>query len=283
MSGSDTGAFGRAVEDWERRLGEALAGRDHAALRAVLGELHAEMDQEQDAVEHHGRAPRLDRLVEQARRVVQAAPTEQEALEHELSGERRIWAAFRERYRHAFLPAVLHPYVESSALLLSPSDDGVQFEGFDKYAAVGAGAAREAVTLMLRRDAGGQGRTPANFFCDFEPRRGRFTVRRAYRTDLPRGAGRACLAEHLGWLVPDPAALRELMWDNVQNSETYAALVDGEGDAQRVLADVSPDDCPLGRCGERLVEGLGLRVTGMRAVLDGFGFLDLILEVGPAA
>jgi len=280
--GSTSGVFGHAVEEWDQRLDAALEARDHDGLRTLLGELREEMGVESATVERHERGPHLDRLVEQARRLLEARRTELEEFEQELAGERRLWADFRRRYRQTFVPAALHPYVESSALFLRPSDAGAQFDGFDKYAGCGGGASREAVTLFVRRGAGTDQPTPANFFSVFEAGRGRFTVQRAYRTELPRGAGRACLAEHLAWLVPDPAALRELVWDNVQNSATYQALVDCSGGAVRVRDDGGGvDELPLGRCSQRLVAGIGLRVAGMQPLLDGFGFLDLVLEIEP--
>jgi len=278
----DTGAFGLAADDWDRDLQAALDGRDHGTLHRLLGELHREMDQEADAVLRHAEGPHLDRLVEQARRLVTAAPTQQEALEDELTRERRLWAGFRQRYRDTFLPTELHPFVESSGLFLEPAAGGVQFEGFEKYAAHGDGATREAVTLFRRSDDSAARGTPANFFSAFEAATGRFTVARAYRTILPRGAGQACIAEHLAWLVPDPGALRQLMFDNVQHSATYAALVDVSGVEACLRPDVDAQECPLGRLGGRLVAGMGLRVAGLRPALDGFGFLDLVLELEPS-
>jgi hypothetical protein len=283
--GDTSGVFGRAVEEWDGRLVEALEAGDHDGLRALLGELREEMGIESVTVERHQRGPHLDRLVEQARRLLETDHTELEEFEGELAGERRLWADFRRRYRQTFVPAAIHRYMESSALFLRPSEEGALFDGFDKYAGCGEGASREAVTLFVRRGVG-EGTdpsTPANFFSLFEADRGRFTVQRAYRTELPRGAGRACLAEHLAWLVPEPAGLRELVWDNVQNSATYQALVDCSGGPARVRADAAGvGELPLGRCSQRLIAGLGLRVVRMRPLLDGFGFLDLVLEIEPA-
>jgi len=176
-----TGVFGRAPSQWEQRFAHALDEHDHAAVRAALRDLQKELSHQAERIERIAKAPGLDRLMEQARRLLRAGPTGAEALELEQDAERRLWAGYRERYQEVFVPDVLRPFLGSCGLFLRPvADRGVQYGGFDKYAGADDD---EAVTLFRPADGG----TPPNFFSSFDRRDGSFVVERAYRTTLPRG------------------------------------------------------------------------------------------------
>jgi hypothetical protein len=277
-----SGVFGRAPDEWEQVLFAALDRRDHQRLRRALRLLQQEIRAQDDQVDRRAHAPALDRLVEQARRLLAAAPTEGQALQDELAAERGIWSGFRQRYRDELVPSPLRPFLGSSALFVAPAADPPTFAGFDKYHGLGGGDPGEAVTLFHQRTLVGvhvAASTPPNFFSSFSPRRGRFVVQRAYRTSLPRGAGAACILEHLRALVPDATALRGLSFDNVQNSASYRAHVDHVDGVPTLRRGVPVDGSPLGRLGARLLTELGLEPAGVRSTLDGFGFLDLVIDV----
>ena len=269
-----TGAFGRAPSQWEQALIEALDDRDNAAVRAALHALRAELSAQAEQIQRLEDAPGLDRLMDQARRLLRAGPTDTEILEREQDAERRLWSGYRDRYRQIFVPEPLHPFLGSCGLFLRPVTDlGAQYTGFDKYA---ASSRTEAVTLFQGRGDG----IPPNFFSSFDPRDGTLVVQRAYRTQLPRGAGATVIAEHVEQLVPDPADLRALVFENVQNSATYAAHVDTSGEWPRLRDGIGPGDSALGRLGGRVLALRGQLPTAVRPTLDTFGFLDLRLVVG---
>jgi hypothetical protein len=273
--------FGRRPENWRRILGEALDGRDHEGVRQALVLLRAEIRAQDEELECREREAGLDRLVEQARRLLGAEPTAAERLEQELSRERALWATFRERYRDVFVPADLQPFLDSCAAFLAPARGGVQYDGCDKYVGRIDGRSPQIVTLF--RPAGEEhvDETPANFFARHEPASGRLTVERCYRTFLPRGAGEAVIHEQLTALVAAPADLRELVFDNVQNRATYDAHVDRVETGTVVRPGVSWDASPLGRLAGRVLARSGRVVDGAVPRLDGFGFLDLVLSVRP--
>lgn len=271
---------GRSPEAWSADLTRALDRRDHESLRRVLARLQREICGQAEEVTRRSAGPTLDLLVEQARRILGSEPTDSEELEGELDEERRLWARFRERYRTTFVPAELHPFLDSCCAFLGPLDDGVQFPGFQKLGGVARGGVDHAVTLFARRDGPVEGETPANFFGTLDRRRGRFTVDRCYRTFLPRGAGELCIHEQLASLLDDPVELRELVFDNVQNTATYEAhVVVGDGGV-RVREGVGWQETPLGRLGGRILSRTGRTVIRAHPRLDAFGFLDLGLEIG---
>ncbi len=271
---------GRPPEDWAGDLTAALDRHDHGVLARVLTELQREIQGQAVEVTLRATGATLDLLVEQARRILSAEPTEFEALEVELDEERRLWKRFREQYRDTFVPPELHPFLDSCCVLLAPQSGGVQFPGFSKLAGISRGAVEHAVTLFAREVGAGEGDTPANFFGTLDRRQGRFTVDRCYRTFLPRGAGEACIAEQLAALLDEPRQLRELVFDNVQNRATYRAHVAVGEAGPRLREGVAWDRSPLGRLGGRVLARLDLGVTAARPRLDAFGFLDLGLEVG---
>lgn len=269
-----TGTFGRAPSQWEQAFARALDTHDHVAVRAALRDLRTELTAQTDRIQRLEGTPGLDRLMEQARRLLRAEPTATEALEIEQAAERRLWAGYRERYRQTFVPEVLHPFLGSCGLFLRPvSERGAQYPGFDKYTGL---SATEAVTLFL----GGGGGTPPNFFSSFDPHSGTFVVERAYRTQLPRGSGATVIAEHVAQLVPAPADLAALVFENVQNPATYAAHVDTSGEQPRLRDGIGPADSPLGRLGQRILTSRGQLLAAAQPTLDAFGFLDLRLTVG---
>ncbi len=278
---SETGPFGRAPEEWAADLERALAGRDHEVMRRLLRDLRSELGGEVDALDRFERGHAVERLVEQVRRLLRASPTERERLEDELGTERSLWATYRRRYRETFVPDALRPFLDGCAAMLSPRTDGVQFAGAAKYAGTSRGAEAEAVTLFAAEDGvvpeADARPTPANFFTSYRRGDGRFVVRRAYRTFLPRGAGRAVLAEQMKWLVGDGSAPRELVFDNVQNRATYEAHVRRDGEARTLRPGVGAEETPLGRLGLRLLAPYGVVGVEARPVLDGFGFMDLRL------
>jgi hypothetical protein len=222
-------------------------------------------------------------LVEQARRIVRSDPTHGESLETELARERKLWADFRQKYRQTFIPRDLRPFLRSSGVFLSPSSTEPRFEGFDKFYGCSKGAVHEAVTLYSRRDTDpsseGAVLTPPNFFCLFDPRASRFTVLRAYRTHLPRGAGQKCLFEQLVSLVDPPGDLKAFTFDKVQNTATYRVFVTTRKDSTLVRDDPCPEDAPLVRLGRRLIRAIGRTPGPVSVTLDPFGFLDLIITV----
>lgn len=272
---STTGIYGHAAEDWERILDQALDQHDHEGLLSALFELNAELHHENAVISGFQRGPRIDRLVEQARRILASEPTVSEVFEEQAFRERELWSRYRERYRQAFIPAPLHGFLSTSAVFIEPTGEGTRFPGFDKFGGVDLrGNHREAVTLFYA-DEGDNTQIPANFFGCFDVHRGRFTVERAYRTDLPCGAGRAIIAEQIRALVPDLGQLREFEWDNVQNLATYQVFVDDEGDSPRLRPTVDVAQAPLVRVGRRILESVGLNSTGVTPTLDQFGFMDL--------
>ncbi len=284
MDGRDSARpadLGLTPEHWRRSLDEALAAGDPAGLRQALVALRAEIRSQSEELARRERAPGLDRLVEQARRLLATEPTEGERLEAELADERALWARFRERYRDTFVPADLQPFLDCCAAFLDRSSEGVQFDGFDKYAGRVDGATRLAVTLFRRSGEPAEGETPANFFARYEPRAGRLVVERCYRTSLPRGAGELVLDEQLRALVSEPAGLRALVFDNVQNRATYDAHVCRSGGDAALRDGVPWDASPLGRLGGRLLGRSGVTIDRAEPSLDGFGFLDLVLVVAP--
>jgi hypothetical protein len=277
-------AHGKAPREWEEELRNALDRRDHAQLKQALKALGGELGSESQLLNQIGRAPLLDRLVEQARRLLHSAPTGEEALEKELTRERQLWADYRQRYRKCFVPAELRPFLNSSALFVSPSTMGVQYDGFEKYSGHSRGTPREAITLFYNAttDEATQdsATTPANVFTSFDEQSGRFVVQRVYRTDLPRNAGRDCILEHISLLIPGITDLRELVFDNVQNRKTYDAhVITDRNGVFRLRQNVALDHTPLGRFGLRILTSLSLKVASILPVLDGFGFLDLHLIV----
>ncbi len=266
-------------QEWGRSLQEALESGDRDALHEVLGRLRRELDLEEDLVIDIRRSPFTDRLIEQARRLVQATPTEQEKLVDELISERKLWSEYRQRYRESFVPAKLQPFLDGCAAFIRPAEDGVRYEGFEKYAGQTEGRQREAATLFV--PIGDKAKeAPPNFFSNFEEARGRLQVRRCYRTVLPRGAGTACMVEQVRALVPTPANLRALAFDNVQNRATYAAYVDNHGEERRLRETVDIGDSPLGRLASRILIECGLTPDVPRPCLDTYGILDLEFPVG---
>lgn len=270
-----TGVYGRAPSEWEAVFTHALRDNAHADLRAALSALGREIQEQLSSVEQRAAGPRLQRLVEQARRLTRSEPTELEALQGELDRERTLWASYRKRYREAFVPTALQPYLDSCAVFVQPSAEGPQFTGFDKYRGWSARTG-EAVTLF----AGPGGGTPPNFFSRYEARSDRFVVERAYRTTLPRGAGMDCILEHLDALVPEDRGPAEFVFDNVKNSATFDAHVEVRDAVPRLRSGVGCTDSPLGRLGQRLLQHRGRAVVGVRPTLDAYGFLDLTLLSG---
>lgn len=265
---------------WEGRLSDALDRHDHVALRDALTELCAEIGGQFEEVHRRSSAATLDRLVEHARRLLGSEPTDSEQLEAELDRERRLWARFRRRYRHTFVPPELRPFLDSCGVFLGPTSGGVQFPGFEKYAGSCVEGTPHAVTLFRRSGEPGGDETPANFFATFDPGAGRFTVERCYRTGLPRGAGELCIHEQLESLLGEaPGAMRQLVFDNVQNRATYDAHVAVIEGSTALRDGVRWVDTPLGRLGERVLRRAGFGVAGVRPTLDTFDCLDLGLEV----
>ena len=123
--------FGKRPEVWRQTLVEALDRRDHRAVSRALASLRAEIRAQDEEVDDLEPEAGLDRLVEQARRLLGAEPTVAERLEQELSRERALWATFRKRYRDTFVPDDLQPFLDSCAAFVSPASDGVQFDGCD--------------------------------------------------------------------------------------------------------------------------------------------------------
>jgi len=276
------GAYGHSAEEWERRLGEALARGDHAELKSALLEMRAEMRSEVGELGRFGRAPFLDRLAEHTRRLLRSEPTDLEALEDELSAERDTWAGFRRRYRTAFVPEDLHPFLRSCGVFISPDPEGVQFEGFDKYCGLGQGPRREAITLFVRSGEPAEdeeGYVPPNFFSYYDEAHRDFEVRRSYRTVLPRGGGTDCIVEQVERLVREPGELEQFGFDDVQNRPTYRAYV-READGDSELGELPGiDTTPLGRCAVRVLGRLGLEPVEELPALDPFGVLDLSFAV----
>ncbi len=272
---STTGIYGHAAEDWEQILDGALDRHDHEALSRALFELHGELHHENTVISRYRRGPRIDRLVEQARRILGSEPTVSEVFEEEADRERRLWSRYQERYRQAFIPAALHGYLSTSAVFVEPTGEGAQYPGFDKFVGQDLqGNRREAVTLFHPQDKSVEDPVPANFFACYDVRRGRFTVERAYRTDLPRGAGCTLIAEQIRALVSDESPLREFEWDNVQNQPTYDAFVEDE-ENPRLRGEADPESAPLVHIGRRILAQVGSSSVQTTPTLDRFGFLDL--------
>ncbi len=266
-------------QEWDRSLQEALDSGNRDALHDALGRLRRELDLEEDLVIGFQRRPLTDRLLEQARRLVQVAPTEQEALMEELIAERKLWSEYRQRYRESFVPSELQPFLDGCAAFIRPVEDGIQYDGFEKYTGHTKGRHREAATLFVPI-GDKEGEAPPNFFSNFEEARGRFQVRRCYRTVLPRGGGTACMIEQVRTLVPNPADLRALAFNNVQNRSTYDAYVDNPGEERRLRDRVEIGDSPLGRLASRIFVGCGLTPGMPQPSLDTYGILDLEFPVG---
>ena len=119
-------AHGKAPREWEEELETALDLRDHERLKRALNALRSELGSQNRLLDLMDRDPVLARLIEQSRRIFRNAPTEEEALETELSGERQLWADYRQRYREHFIPTALHPFLKSSGIFISPSTTGFQ-------------------------------------------------------------------------------------------------------------------------------------------------------------
>jgi len=276
------GAYGHSAGEWERRLAEALGRGDHLALREMLQTMREEMHGEVGEVGRLERAPLLDRLTEHARRLLRSDPTETEALEGELAAERRIWVDFRRRYRAAFVPEDLHPFLRSCAVFIGPDRDGVQYEGFAKYSGRTDGPRREAVTLFVRSGeppADEEGYVPPNFFSFYDEAAREFEVRRAYRTVLPKGAGTDCVHEHVTRLVRDNDRIDRFGFDDVQNRRTFRAYVEERDGKFALRALPAPTETPLGRVALRVLSRVGLEPAEARPALDPFGALDLIFTV----
>jgi hypothetical protein len=284
-TGHGDGAFGRSAGEWEQRLTAALERGDHKGLKQTLVEMRAEMRGEAGELSQLGRAPFLDRLAEQTRRLLNTDPTELEAIEDELAAERQTWSDFRRRYRTAFVPEDLHPFLRSCGVFIVPDPDGVQLEGFDKYSGQGKGPRREAITLFVRSGAPSvdeEEYVPPNFFSFYDEAHRDFEVRRAYRTVLPGGAGTRCIVEHVQRLVGEVSTLKRFGFEDVQNRPTYGAYVD-EVDGDSVLR--SPpaiEATPLGRLAVRVLAELGLEPSAAVPNLDPFGALDLVFPVRAA-
>jgi hypothetical protein len=277
-------AHGRAPAEWEKEFLDALDLRDHGRLKQALKALREELGSETRLLNQMTRDPVLDRLIEQARRLIRSAPTEEEVLERELTRERQLWTAYRQRYREHFIPAELRPFLKSSAIFISPSTTGIQYAGFEKYSGHSQGTPREAITLFYNLTVDETARDgaaiPANVFTSFNEHSGRFVVQRVYKTDLPRNAGRDCILEHISLLIPEITDLRELVFDNVQNRKTYNAhVITDRNGVSRLRQNVSLDHTPLGRFGLRILTSLGLKAASVLPVLDGFSFMDLHLIV----
>ncbi len=278
----DSGAYGFSPDEWRSRLTEALSKGDFASLQSALDEFGGEIKDECRAVSKFDNSPFIDRLVEQARKLVSSEPTDTERLRDELKSERRLWAEFRQQYRETFVPDCLHPYLVDLAVFLAPSADGPIYKGFDKYSGCKDGNRVEAVTLFDPHrvdEAGETGAPPPNFYTSYIKRERHFIVHRAYRSELPRGSGEACLFEHIKFMAGSPPKLDGLSFENVQNSETYNIfVVTEEGDTRE---SVNPDvnDAPLVRLGRRLMARIGITDLDVRVALDSYGFMDLHLSI----
>ena len=275
-------SFGRTPREWEEAMQTVLDARDHSLLRQHLELLQRELDAQGKHLRGLEDAPLLDRLIEQGRRIFQAERTEVEELETEQSQERSLWRQFRERYRDTFVPPRLKPFLKSSSVFVHPSQEGVQYPGFDKFMGWRSGSQGEIVTLFLRTSEIPEKpeSVPPNFFSTYDRKRASFVIERAFRTDLPKGAGGACLVEQIQTLVLDAGnALKTLRWERIQNTPTIAAYVhQGEEGAVLVDGNVGVDATPLGKVGQKILAALGYRVVTIRPKLDAFGFLDLELQ-----
>ncbi|MBN1946887.1 MAG: hypothetical protein JW797_14535 [Bradymonadales bacterium] len=285
QTGRPQALYGRQPGQWEQILCQVLDERDHERLFELLNGLQGEVCAQAGHLEAFDKGPFLGRLVEQGRRLLSASPTDTELLEAEQAQERALWCSYRQRYREAFIPGEIHAYLKSCGAFVRPSAGGVQFEGFDKYMGHTTGPQREVVTLFTRRqdrtEPADAAESPPNFFSTYDRKQGRFIIGRAFRTSLPPGSGQAVLVEQVRTLLCEPGdRLAELVWDQVTNQPTYDALVAREGDRCRVNPEGRWQETPLGRVGARLIEALGGTVERAEAILDPFGFLDLVLVVG---
>ena len=279
---SGIGSMGQNPEEWEEMLTHALKNRDHKKAKRMLFDLSVEIKDEEMVVDKMRDLPALDLLLEWVRRLIKADPTDLESVEDELMEESRLWAEYRERYTDIFIPDVLEPYLSKTAALVSPDKEGLQFEGFQKYTGIYKGLGEEAVTLFYS-SAGPSDRAP-NFFTRFEKRLESLIISRAYRMDLPPGAGSACLSEHIAWLCPEPSHIRRICMDNIKNPVTFDACVtiSSEGKKKWQLRDGADLlDTPLGKLAKKLSDRAGLNIMSSKATLDGFGFLDLIFKTAP--
>ena len=281
MAGDTTGAgdreYGRLPEQWEEVLSTALERGERAELEALLLELRKEMRDERDALARREAGPFLDRLMEHARGLLTSEPTETEALRMELSQERSRWAAYRQRYRDAFVPMELHPFLKSCGVFLRPVTDGVQYPDFQKYSGCSDGQVREAVTLFWRPQQESEG--IPHYFSSFDHDGGTCVVYRAYRFGMPRGSGAECILELIRTQVPDLTKLRFLKLDNVEERVTYDAHVAIENGVPTLRPNVEASGSPLGRLAQRLLDRLGLKMKSYKAFVDDYGFLDLLFEV----
>jgi len=274
-------ASGFSPQKWEKRLDAALKARKHEALQQILLAMGEEMRSEAGMIRGMERSPLVDRLLEHSRRLFRAEPTRMEALENELETERRLWSGYRRKYRDVFIPESLHSFLDSSGVFLSPSCDGPLYDGFEKFFGKTGGMTREAVTLFHHRSTCGEDKdfqVPPNFFSTYDTARGWFRVLRAYRTDLPRGAGEECITEHVEQIVRKPDELKCLVFDNVQNSDTYSVSTRPSEDGAVIRDSFNPVEASLVRLGQRILRRFGLEPAGITAELDGFGFLDILVK-----
>lgn len=275
-------SMGHNPEEWEEMLTNALENLDHKEAKKMLSDLSVEIREEEIVVDKMRDLPALDLVLECVRRLTNADPTDLESVEDELIEESRLWAEYRERYKDIFIPDVLEPYLRKTAALVSPDKEGLQFEGFQKYTGIYKGVGKEAVTLFYS-PAGPSDRAP-NFFARFGKRSGSLIISRAYRMDLPPGAGSACISEHIEWLCPDTSHISRICIDNIKNPVTFDACVkiSSEGKKKWQLRDgADPLDTPLGKLARKLSDRAGLDIISSKATLDGFGFLDLIFQTAP--
>lgn len=276
------GVFGYSPEQWREHLSQCLESGDFAGLKEILVRFGDEIQSETTVISQHLHSPLFDRLVEQARRLVQSEPTDLELLSDELTSERKLWADFRRKYRETFVPESLHPYLDDLAVFVAPSVESPVYDGFDKYTGYGQGRKSEAVTLFdpHRDPACNRGfELVPNFFTAYNHEERRFIIHRAYRRDLPQGAGEECLFEHMTVFTEGSLRLAKLTVENVQNAATYAVFVSDQEGQKTVVEDPKIDNAPLVRLGNRLIERFGGTVNDVSVNLDSYGFLDLHMGV----
>jgi len=273
--------MGKTPAEWEKMLSLALEKRDYLAMKGILEELGKEVIEEREAVYSKHDQPVLHRALELARRLVNTDPTELEYIEEELSKESCMWQAYQERYREAFIPKALEPYLRATVVMLHPDETGIQFKGFGKYSGECSGGVSESVTLF-HKPASPPGGAP-NFFTKYDSQTCSAVISRAYRMDLPPRSGAACIEEQIRRLCGDPLQIRRIYIENIKNSATYNACVckselNGECSA-RDRAD--PGSTPLGKLAFRLASALGLAISSAEIYIDCYGFLDIAFITSP--
>ncbi len=288
MSDKDEDISGLTPEQWEKRLEQAAGDPDN--LGRLLQELKTEMSGENTWLHENPTPGKVFSLVfhflgrddDDLRRLGRR-------IDEELSAERDL----KRRYR-GWLPGEdaqdrLFLYVKDFPGEISPSPDGLQFEGFLKYKGVAAhGSLREVFAFYLNERF--PGRDPANFYLSFDSRTGALVIKRVYKMELPRRragptAARAVLAELVADVCDSVEQIESIVVDNAANIETRKALVRArhgdDGVVYEPIQDARVEQTPLGHLMLKLAHELRLDPKDFSIRVMPFGVLEIVLPVGP--